>query len=215
VNKTRKTLLIVILLVLVCIVALVLYRHYIEETKDYKPVIYLYPEEEQNLKITLDYDGEITHLYPKFSLDNTWEITAYPDGTLTDKNNRQYYALFWEGKRYEPYPMDYGFCVKGSETEQFLEEKLKFIGLNDKEINEFIIYWLPQMEDNPYNVICFQEDSYTKHAKLTVTPKEDTMIRVFMTWYPSRTKVEIQEQELTPQERKGFTVVEWGGSKLR
>ena len=28
-------------------------------------------------------------------------------------------------------------------------------------------------------------------------------------------KIKVQEQELTPQTRSGYTVVEWGGSKLK
>ncbi|MCR4597611.1 MAG: hypothetical protein K5678_01105 [Acetatifactor sp.] len=71
------------------------------------------------------------------------------------------------------------------------------------------------MEDNPYNVICFQTDAYTEQAKLIIDPKPDTVIRIFMTWYGSKKPVEIPKQELTSPERIGFTVVEWGGSEVR
>ncbi len=36
--------------------------------------------------------------------------------------------------------MSKGFVVKGKDTTKFLEEKLSYFGLNDKECNEFIIY---------------------------------------------------------------------------
>ena len=39
------------------------------------------------------------------------------------------------------------------------------LGLNREEANEFIIYWLPQMQDNAYNLISFQQDVYTDSAK--------------------------------------------------
>ncbi|MBQ7098313.1 MAG: hypothetical protein IJO05_01145 [Oscillospiraceae bacterium] len=67
------------------------------------------------------------------------------------------------------------------------------------------------MEDNPYNLICFQGDAYTASAKLTVSPTPDTVIRVFMTWKPLDAPVEIEAQKLDAPERTGFTVVEWGG----
>jgi hypothetical protein len=110
--------------------------------------------------------------------------------------------------------MSRGFCVKGSETAAFLETALEKLGLNRREANEFIIYWLPLMQDNPYNIISFQGNSYTDIAELTVDPDPDTLIRVFMAWQASDTYVDIEPQELTAPKREGFTVVEWGGSQI-
>ncbi len=185
------------------------------ETKEYKPVIYLYPEETQRLSVRLDYKGELTHIYPSFSENNVWNVTAHPDGTLEGEDGKSYYALFWEGQKPGGYKIDRGFCVRGKDTASFLEDKLAKLGLNDREINEFIIYWLPQMENNPFNIIQFQDQAYTQDANLTVLPKEDTMIRVFMTWYASKTPIQIAEQELITPVREGFTVVEWGGAKVK
>ena len=41
-----------------------------------------------------------------------------------------------------------GFYVEDKDAIKFLEEKLSIIGLNDKEKNEFIMYWLPVLKDN-------------------------------------------------------------------
>ena len=49
-------------------------------------------------------------------------------------------------------------------------------------------------------------------APLTVTPKPDSVVRVHMVYLPLEQPIEIPEQELTPMERTGFTVVEWGGT---
>ena len=94
----------------------------------------------------------------------------------------------------------------------FLETALEKLGLTRKEANEFIVYWLPLMEPNPYNIISFQEKAYTDAAKLEITPAPDTLIRVFMAWKASETPVDIPAQELTASARVGFTAVEWGGS---
>ena len=48
-----------------------------------------------------------------------------------------------------------GFIVKGEDTAKFLEEKLEILGLNEREAEEFIIYWLPKLEANKYNYIRF------------------------------------------------------------
>jgi len=178
----------------------------------YKPVIYLYPEKTTEISVELDYNGVLTTTYPKY-IDG-WKVVAEPDGTIS-YNGREYYCLFWEGISNIDYSLEKGFCVKGEDTEKFLEDSLKKLGLTDKEANEFIIYWLPKMENNEYNIISFQEKLYTDNAKLTVSPAPDTVIRVFMAWKGSDEFVEIEPQNLTAPERIGFTVVEWGGSELK
>lgn len=212
--KKGKILTILAIIGLLFLLLLLAYRQHVDDTKDLKPVIYLYPEKEQNVSVSIDYNGDFTYVYPKFSEAGTWKVLARPDGTILCKD-REYYALFWEGVKEKTYRIDEGFCIKGSDTEKFLEEKLEMLGLNDREINEFIIYWIPQMASNPYNIIKFQDHAYTKDAKLTVIPKVDTMIRVFMTWYSSDKAIDIKEQKLIPMKRSGFTVVEWGGAKIK
>jgi len=108
-----------------------------------------------------------------------------------------------------------GFCVKGEDTAAFLEDALEKLGLNRKEANEFIVYWLPLMEQNPYNIISFQTDIYTDTAELQIDPAPDTLIRVFMTWKAADSFIELPDQELTAPERSGFTVIEWGGTEVQ
>jgi hypothetical protein len=71
------------------------------------------------------------------------------------------------------------------------------------------------MEHNKYNLIAFQGDVYTNSAKLNITPAPDSLLRIFMTYVPLEEAVDIQPQQLTTYERTGFTVVEWGGSKIQ
>lgn len=177
-----------------------------------KPVIYFYPQETTEVDIKLTLDGEFIATYPKYN--DGWKIIAEPDGTLRSLDGtKSYYCLFWEGTlSYKP-DFSTGFVVKGSETEVFLEDALAKLGLNERERNEFIIYWLPQMQNNAYNLISFQSQNYTDHALLDITPKPDTVIRVMMAWRALKESIDIEPQELDGLERKGFTVVEWGGAE--
>ena len=107
---------------------------------------------------------------------------------------------------------------RGEDTAKFLEDALRQLGLSDKEADDFITYWLPEMEKNKYNVITFQTSAYEDVASLNIAPKPDTVIRVNMLWYSSDIQISIRPQELTtlnPSERKGFTVVEWGGEEYK
>ena len=177
-----------------------------------KPVIYLYPEAETEVNVRLDYKGRLTCTYPAPDPDGAWRVTALPDGTLTDNQGREYSYLFWEGASDETLPdFSRGFVVKGSDTAAFLREKLAYMGLTPREYNEFIVYWLPRMQDNPWNLIAFQGKNYTDSAPLAVTPRPDSVLRVFMAYRPMAAPVVVPPQELTPFVRKGFTLVEWGG----
>ena len=91
-----------------------------EEALSAKPVIYLYPETETEVTVTLDYDGELTCVYPAMA-SGGWTVTAAPDGTLTDAAGQTYNYLYWEGVSSVEYDFSQGFCVPGDDTAAFLE----------------------------------------------------------------------------------------------
>ena len=184
-----------------------------EMVAEEKPVIYLYPETETRVTVKLDLSGELTCAYPAY--DGGWTVTAAPDGTLTDEHGQTYNYLYWEGEVANGFDFSEGFCVAGSDTAAFLEDELDRLGLTRREANEFLIYWLPRMQDNPYNLIAFQQEAYTESAKLTVSPRPDSVLRVFMAWKPLARPVDVPAQILPGFERRGFTLVEWGGAEVR
>lgn len=180
---------------------------------DYKPVIYLYPEEKTDISVKLDYNGTLTVTAPEYG--DGWNVTASPDGTIT-ADGKTYPYLFWEGERSFEYALSEGFCVSGEDTAAFLDDKLSYLGLSDSEKAEFCDFWLPYMEKNPYNIITFRGSDYTDNAVLDISPDPDTVIRVFMTFSPSDEYIEIAPQALTKApDRNGFTVVEWGGAIIK
>ncbi|MCL1853818.1 MAG: hypothetical protein FWF88_12490 [Peptococcaceae bacterium] len=175
-----------------------------------KPVIYLYPPEPTEVTVRLEYNGVLDYTYPAY--DNGWSVTAHPNGVLTNHHDGMEYSyLFWEGHGQAHYDFSKGFVVKGEDTAVFLQEKLSYMGLLPREYNEFIVYWLPRMQNNAYNLIAFQDRAYTDTAQLIVTPAPDSMLRVFMACKPLDEPLEVEEQTLAPFTRSGFTVVEWGG----
>ncbi len=178
-----------------------------------KPVIYLYPEKETLVAVNLDFDGKLTYTYPE--LGSGWKVLAKPDGTLTNlADNSTHYYLFWEGTARPKWTYEKGFVVKGSETESFLRENLAKMGLTPREYNDFITYWVPKMQENPYNLISFSGDEYSEIAKLTVNPKPESVIRIHMMWKALDEPIEIEPQVLPFYQRKGFTLVEWGGTEI-
>jgi CarboxypepD_reg-like domain len=180
-----------------------------------KPIIYLYPEKEQEISVRLHYQGDMLFSYPNYP-ENGWKVRAEPDGTLWDEAGLEYYALFWEGRPDEAITPEEGFVVKGTDTAKFLEEKLSYLGLNRRESNEFIMFWLPRLQNNPYNLIHFAGGTYEKQAVLDIDPKPETSIRVMMLYQPLESEIDFPLQNLSPlhKTRKGYTLVEWGGSEI-
>jgi len=193
-----------------------------------KPVIYVYSDKENQDVDVIFTTKDLTCEYPKRT-GSIWYTKTQKDGSVKvfssakdrkkDKNGKTYNYLFWEDEYSRPdYKLEKGFCVKGEETASFLEEKLEEIGLNKKEANEFIVYWLPRMEKNPYNIISFQTNTYTKAYPLATKPKTKNILRVFMTFSASENRVSIQKQNLKKIkgsfEREGIHIVEWGGAEI-
>ena len=179
-----------------------------------KPVIYLYPETPTDVSVKLTLDGRLTCTYPDYG--KGWDhFTAHPDGTLVFPDGKEYYCLYWEGIQNAEWDFSKGFCVRGEDTAAFLEWTLAEQGLTPREANEFIIYWLPRMQENPYNVIAFQTDAYTDTAVLEITPRPDSLLRIMMAYYPSDEAIEIEAQSFEGFEREGFVAVEWGGAEMK
>lgn len=187
----------------------------LDSTDVKKPIIYLYPEEQINISVKLGKEENITCSYPEYK--DGWNVIAHPDGTLVDiETGRNLYALYWEGIHSETSDCSTGFVVKGSDSIKFLEEKLAILGLTDRESNEFIMYWLPNLQENEYNYIRFATmDEINKNMPLEFSIKPDTLIRVCMEFKALDKYIEIPEQKLETPSRDGFVVVEWGGTEIK
>jgi hypothetical protein len=179
----------------------------------YKPMIYIYPDKDMNVEVKLGNSNLLTTTYPKY--EKSWKVFAKTNGDL-EYNGRTYYGLYWEGANHNSKVKDDGFVIKGEDTSKFLEEKLEILGLNEREINEFIIYWLPKMEHNKYNYIRFEtREEIDSYMPLSISPSPQSVIRVYMDFKGLDKKIEVKEQQLEKNERVGYSVIEWGGSEIK
>lgn len=185
-----------------------------EHSVDVKPVIYLYSEEEIDVEVKLN-SVDFTTTYPVY--DNGWTVKVQSDGGLVDTKGREYNYLYWEG--YTGYAVDLskGFVVSKGEYIDFLEEKLDYIGLSDKEACDFISYWLPLMNEYEYCLVSFQKD-YGEKVKIDYNIEPDNELVVFTVIKGLDDLIEIEEQDLSSYKefsRNGFVVVEWGGRFIK
>ncbi|MFA5126379.1 MAG: hypothetical protein WC465_00040 [Patescibacteria group bacterium] len=177
-----------------------------------KPVIYLYPTKTTDVSVKVNPTGGFKFTDPDYGTG--WLVKAEPNGNLYNYANKTNYPyLFWEG-----YGLNYqipkqGFVVAKADVEKFLQEKLAQQGLIVKEYSEFIDFWLPKMQSDPYYFITFvPQAEFDKLAPLQINPKPDTVIRVFMDYKGLDKPMPVAPQILATPKRVGFTVVEWGGA---
>ncbi len=181
-----------------------------------KPIIYLYPETDTEVTVSVGKPDKLTTSYPKYTTG--WKVLAHPNGDLKDLDtNKNLYSLYYECNNTYRFKIEKdGFVVKGKDVADFLEEKLEILGLNYKEKEEFIVYWLPKLEANKYNYIRFAtSEEIDANMPLEISPKPDTTIRVLMTFKGLDKPINVEEQQLEAVERKGFVAVEWGGTEIK
>lgn len=184
-------------------------------TLSWKPIIYLYPQQEMNITVELPKEDNIICSYPKYN--GPWNVFAHPNGDLLELNtNRELYSLYYECINDVEFKVeDEGFIVRGDDAAEFLEEKLAILGLTPREAEEFIVYWLPKLESNEYNYVRFAtSDEIEENMPLVITPAPDTTIRILMTFKGIDTPIDVKEQQLSSVDREGFVTVEWGGVEL-
>lgn len=176
-----------------------------------KPLLYLYPKKEAKITVTFADPKKLKVTYPVYK--DKWKVTAKANGDLEDKDRNYYYALYWEEEGKANIDFTKGYYVTKDEARTFLEDKLKYIGLNDKERNEFIIYWLPVLEENDKSVIYFElTEEREKFNKIEINPKPDSLLRVAMHVKRVEKKPNnLEKQKLSHFHRKGFSAIEWGG----
>ena len=180
-----------------------------------KPLIYLYPTKDTKVKVEVDVkDGKLKHCYPRY--DKGWKVKAKLDGTLKDKKGRSYYGLYWEADVYNEMSFSNANLVAKENLIQFLESSLDALGLTEREANEFIMFWLPRLEENDYNLIHFSTEEYKNRVPLKVKPEPDQQIRIMMLYAPATKNTLFPIQLLKRVERKkdAFVLVEWGGAKI-
>lgn len=175
----------------------------------YKPVIYLYSEEEINLTIKFKDESRLKTTYPKYN--DGWNVSVSGD-KINDGNN-DYYGLFYDEIRTYEVDFSEGFYVEAANAISFLEEKLDYLGFNYKERNEFIMYWLPILEDNGASLVYFEQtEERNNECPLEMSINPESMLRIIVHIKKTEYNTKISEEKLNKFDRNGFTLVEWGGT---
>ncbi len=172
-----------------------------------KPALYLYPVKKMSVEVQLDPKGKVIQSIPFYS--KRWRVVADSNGLIDHK----YRYLFYEVALDKPVarPED-GWSVKYSVLGGWFNKYLHEFGLNKDEAKAFKVYWMLNLPlSNYYTIKLIRPEIVNDQLGLKIFPKPDTLLRVLLSFAPTRTAVNLNEPVIDAFARKGFTVIEWGG----
>ncbi|TNF48783.1 MAG: hypothetical protein EP305_04570 [Bacteroidetes bacterium] len=194
-----------------------LHFHQVELQIAEKPVIYLYPERLTKVSVSIETPAEISFVYPAFYKEKTWKVDVTPEGKINCWN-QQYNYLFWEAtysnlKELQRSTMT-TFYTTSEKSLQTLEYICDSFGLNSLEKADLITYWGPQLQQLPSaKISVLMNEEVDRLAGLTISPEPDHVYRLFLLIDPEPVLEDIPLQKaITPIQRQGFFVIEWGGT---
>ena len=171
-----------------------------------KPAVYLYPTENMKIDVKVNVNGHLTFTEPLYG--NGWSVNVSPDGLIDNK----YDYLFYEADLNKIELPNEGWIVEFKNLENWFNEYLPKFGLNEKEKNQFKEYWLEKLRIAKYYEIKLLDNKFlSENMDLIINPAPETIVRLNFYFKPLNTKSDIKTPEIKSIERKGFTVIEWGG----
>ncbi len=173
-----------------------------------KPNIYLYPEEtiEVDVNIVFPHGGRLRTSIPEYG--DGWHITVEPSGII----DGQYDCLFYESLQPDYGQYEAGWVVAQGQLEGFFRDNMALTGFNQKEIDDFIEYWIPRLTEYPYYAIYPQyNDELEEMIKLEFSEQPTNLIRLIYSVRGLETgNLTLDEAVIPAFNRDGFTVAEWG-----
>jgi len=175
-----------------------------------KPNIYLYPTEKSliDIKLSFPLGGKIVNSIPIYS--NGWTVNVNPSGIINDK----YEYLFYESDQPDVWQLIEGWVINKTELKTFFTDNLLKHGFNEKEIKDFIDYWIPRLTDFDYYEIYPQELNIIETTiKLEIYKIPDNLLRLFylIKGVNRNSNNNISIPNKPPEfNRSGFCVTEWG-----
>lgn len=173
-----------------------------------KPNLYIYPTTKikLNVKINFPNGGSVIKSIPEYK--NEWEIIVDSTGIINEK----YRYLFYECTTPDLFQYEKGWVVRKDKLREFFESNLKRTGFSEKEILDFIEYWIPILDRSEYYAIYPQyKEELASIVKLIFSKMPDNLLRLYYVIKECDGEFQIESTpEITEFNRTGFSVVEWG-----
>ncbi len=169
------------------------------------PNLYLYPESAQDVQVTLSFPagGHVTVSEPEYG--SGWDVHVEPDGTI----DGAYGYLFYEAALPQEYDTSMGWILDGLDLEDELRTLLTELGHATNEIDDFVEFWVPELEGYPWYAVYPQDPE--AYVQLHITPAPAAIMRTLWVFHPLNYPISLVEPPPpTPMQRDGYVAAEWG-----
>ncbi len=192
-------------------------------TPECKPALYLYPPYKADLNVRVLPNGKITTSIPEHGTFG-WNVTAYPSGEI-ESSGKPYPYLYYETELLGVVPPEKGWIVDRKNLGEFFVNILPQVGLNDKEREDFISYWVPKLNDylSTYDgeiyprlfvgLLPLDQLNQLERIEFSAKPDEFLRVRFYFEKIEGLNHIGVSPPDLSDYqiERTGFTAVDWGG----
>lgn len=174
-----------------------------------KPNIYLYPIEEMDVTLVFPIESRLLTVIPDYH--QTWEVKVKPSGEIKE-NNQSYAYLFYESMTtVTHFQKQNGWVIPAENRVEVFEDILQAYHFNQTEIDDFIEFWDERLDDTQVYIMYPQDTKAVDLAMpLDVYPTPDSIYRLWFIFEAFDDQI-ITSPQITPINRSGFTLVEWGG----
>lgn len=176
-----------------------------------KPNIYLYPIEEEEIIVRFKNPELLETVIPEYK--DFWHATAKPNGNLLI-DGKKYGYLFYESDTSTLHMQkEEGWIIKPETKKEQLTEIATKYKFNEQETKDFVTFWCTKLENN-VSYVMYPQHTATIDAlmPMEITPIPNTIFRVWFLFAPVSSDLgTFKDPIISPIERSGFTVTEWGG----
>lgn len=173
----------------------------------YKPNIYIYPLNSINLSVKIEFPqgGNITESIPSYN--DGWNVNIDPNGIINSKFN----YLFYESLQPNIFQYKKGWCVSKSDLKVFFKKNMGLYNFSDREITDFIEYWIPKLQEYEYYMVYPQTNEIIDNIiKLKFSIQPNNVNRLFYGIVGLNKYTKIEEPSIIQFKRDGLLVMEWG-----
>lgn len=174
----------------------------------YKPNIYIYPETEIQLNVSLEFPqgGNVIASIPEYGTG--WNVSVDTTGLI----DGEYQYLFYESTQPDIWQRNYGWSIKKENLETFFRGNMTDYGFAGQEIDDFIDYWIPKFNDYSCYAIFPQTKVIIDDViQLNFSIQPDNFLRLFyVVEGKNRFQDNLQEPNIDYFCREDYFVVEWG-----
>ena len=176
-----------------------------------KPNIYIYSDTPKNVTVTFQKPELLTISIPEYL--EQWTVTTGTDGIVTMENGDTYDYLFYESVTQKRlFQTEAGYRIPAAEREETFRKILVEMGFNQKEINDFVEFWVEKLPSGVDYIMYPQETARVDLAMpMNLSVETDAVTRIWFAFESDAGQKVSEPERMTVNRDSDYYVVEWGG----